>query len=443
MSVLKAFGCLCFWQTFFTERKGVSPSGIGRVGAFLLAFLMASLAWAWPPTYGAEFELTRHGLGDVEFNPRNASTSDEKKEQMRFVEVIQARCKMLGCTVQPIKGKWDTDYRVTYPDGWWFKVSYDPTCVEITFKPSTLEVLETKVALINDHIFETGKMAGLHVGRGDTSHFNMGIRSAFNDSAKNFLRFYVDYANHPDLALGSLGKDIYNGPPLSLLGEDQRQALKQIVADVESGKLLTLGEVTAAIQQRVYTRSYEPSWGAAHHYQAVGLKYVNQTNLATQDAPFELRSVWIQDRAEQFNLIARLMEARIGYLNNQAGPIEYSGTDRTDFSRSELRTRFAIYVGETGLDPATYEALLPDEVRDARMSAFLDPRARADKRLHEISKYWDVIEKSPYAQQKALEIVMDPQLRNNSEAYEISQRLRLMKRAAPPTVAPMCSLVFH
>ncbi len=77
----------------------------------------------------------------------------------------------------------------------------------------------------------------------------------------SFLKFFVDYANHPDLALGSLGHDIRNGPPLSALGEEQRQALQTVINDLESGRLKTLADVARAIEERVYTRSYDESWG--------------------------------------------------------------------------------------------------------------------------------------------------------------------------------------
>ena len=92
---------------------------------------------AWPPTYGAEFELTSGVLQNAaEFSRASSAGSEEKKAQMLFVGKMRARCVSAGCVVSEVRGKWDQDYVVTFSDGWWFKVSYDSACVEITFKPS-------------------------------------------------------------------------------------------------------------------------------------------------------------------------------------------------------------------------------------------------------------------------------------------------------------------
>ena len=51
---------------------------------------------------------------------------------MRLVRHFEPECPQLGCKVVKVEGKWDSDYRIEYADGWYFTVSYDPRCVEIT-----------------------------------------------------------------------------------------------------------------------------------------------------------------------------------------------------------------------------------------------------------------------------------------------------------------------
>ncbi len=396
-----------------------------RLISIALIILFAHFnTWAWPPTYGAEFEVTREEL-DV-FDPRseNPTHTNVKTAQMEFVTHIRNRCLVSKCVVTEVKGKWDRDYVVEYPDGWWFKVSYDPGCVEFTFKPSTLTLLKNKAALINDQIFKTAQDVGLTVDKTTTSHFNMGIRSAFGDDVKRFTRFYVDYTNHAHLALGSIGEDLSNAPTLSVLGPDQRQALQEIVSEVNSNKLKTLQEVIQAIQNRVYTKSYEKSWGGIKHYQAVGLKYAYKADLKETDKPMELRAVRIQESAEKFNMIAKLFEERIKYLATLTGPIVYTATNRTSFSLSELRTRFAIYVEETGLQYENFKELITEEIRAAEYEDFVRNDVSIERRISGIGSYLDLIPASSWVRERTIEILSHPLAQNKLETLNIIEKMK-------------------
>lgn len=390
-----------------------------------MLLLSGSFAWAWPPTYGAEFELTSKKLAQSggDFKSSNAKQSPERQEQLRFAEHLKEVCATAGCEVIPVHGKWSQDFKVKFSDNWYFKVSYDPGCVEITFKPSTLEVLEEKKALINEYIFKAGADIGLTVDTSSMAHFNMGIRSTFDDDGMEFLKFFVDYQNHADLALGSLGDDIYNAPPLAVLSEPQREALQDIVDEAKAGKLKTISEIASAIQTRVYTESYYKPWGGIAHYQAIGLKYVNRTNLTIDDAPFELRSMWGQASAETFNKIARLMEARIQFLKQSPQPLIYNKTTRVSFSTMELQTRYFIYVEEAGLKFNDYKDLLGNKARKGRLSPFVDEKASTEKRLEAVKGYWDLILISPYARKTVLHILSLPGAQDSPAAAKIYKRL--------------------
>ncbi len=398
------------------------------VGAYFLILLFSLNTWAWPPTYGAEFEVTRVG-GFPEFNFDNPSSTEEKTEQLKLVEQIKKQCLAAKCTVAEVNGKWDTDFEVKFADGWWFKVSYDPDCVEIITKPSTREEFEKQASRINQHIFGAARKIGLTVNKfEDSAHFNIGVRSAFHDDAKKFLRFFVDYTNRPDLALSSLGFDLPNAPPLSMLQESQRLALQKIVEKVNSGKMTTIQEVAKAIQDKVYIHTYDPAWGtsarAVAHYQAIGLKYINRTDLTKADAPMELRSIWTQDSAENFILISKLMEARINYLNLADDPIIYNQTTRQEFTDSEHRTRFKIYVEEMGMKYEEFESLLPKEVRQAELDDFIKKDISIEKQLNSIEPYLDLVLVSRFVRARVINILSNPALENNAKRAEIIEKIK-------------------
>ncbi len=395
--------------------------------AFLTLILLVAInsnAWAWPPTYGAEFEVTKQGLKPFNAAIDIPSETNVKEAQMLFVNEMKKRCEISKCKIEKIKESWDYDYKVIYPDGWWFQISYDPGCVEFKFKPSTLETLQQKAALINDQIFKTAKDLGFKVTETEAGHFNIGVRSAFGDDPKRFLRFFVDYANHADLALGSLGKDLNNAPPLSVLGANQRQALQVLVDEVNSGKIATIEEVAQAIQDRVYTKSYYEPWGSPEHYQAIGIKYLYDADLKKKDVPMELRSMWGQGSAEKFNLIAKLMEGRIRYLNNQKGPIVYTATDKKEFTPAELKTRFAIYADEADLDYEEFVSLLPEKVRKAEFNDFIRNDVSIDRQMKDVERYWDLIPASEWVRDRIVDILSHPSSFAHPQRAELLEKMK-------------------
>lgn len=394
----------------------------------ILFTLNASWSWAWPPTYGAEFEIGTAGLAiagkNFDYKTYPPGESLEKREQMEYVAHMRERCVSLGCKVVEVAGKWDSDFRVEYADGWWFKISYDPGCIEITFKPSTLATLREKAALINDHIFKTGRDLDMTAPVQKMNHFNMGIRSSFDDSPKEFMKFYIDYANHPELTLGGLGHDIYNAPPLSLLSREQRKVLQNIVQSVNNGDYEKIAQVTQAIQRDVYTKSYFEPWGGADHYQAFGLKHVNKANLDVQDAPFELRSMYAQPDAETFIKIAELMEARVRFLKNSSQPLIYTENSKESFSPEQIKTRLYVYVEESGLKFKDYEFFLRENVSRAEIGALVKKDARVQDRLQAVLDYSDLLLTSPYARKNALEILAHPEAKDHPLVEQIKAQLR-------------------
>lgn len=393
------------------------------------AVLMASVhfaavnTWAWPPTYGAEFELLHPDMVHV-IGPDNLPKfENENRMKQKLADHLKDRCLHSSCTIEKIPGKWGEDFEVRFPDGWWIKLSSDPGCVEIMFKPSTLEELEKRKHTINDFIFKAGAEIGLKPSKNESTHFNMGVLSAFNNNATDFLKFFVDYANHPHLALGSLGKDLDNAPPLSILDQSQREALAQIIERHDKGELNTIQKIAHEIQKKVYTSSYNKNW-AAYHYQAVGLKRVNMADLKKEDAPMELRGVWSQDSAENFNLVARLIEGRIKYLSKNPSPIVYNAPSKTTYTNSQLKSKFYIYVEEAGLKYSDFETLLPEIVRNAPWEPFMNPKSSAPSKLNKMKSYWPEIVSSQWVRDQVVKILSHPDVASLPEAQKYRDQIK-------------------
>jgi hypothetical protein len=410
----------------------------------LIGCLFSVAALAWPPTYGAEFEFYHPMMKAATFNRGEDPILGQAK--LFYVDHIKKICEQKGCVVEKVDGKWWTmtdkdqaaDYKVIMPDGWWFKISHDPGCVEITTKPSTLQELRAQRKIMDEMIFDSARAIGFRIQPMETAHFNIGIKAAFDNDPKEFLRFFVDYHNHPELVQGVLGDDINNAPSLAVLGQDQRGALKKLVSEVNAKNDFTLGSLAAAITGRVYTKSYNPEWGGAYHYQAVGLKYVNALSLAgNNDKPMELRATWNQKDAEHFIKVAELLEARFQFLKKQNTKIVYSGTRKQNFTTTEMVTRFYFYVTEMGLSYARYRELLPHYLRSVPFDVVLDEQAPMRDRLQNLKAYSDMLAFSPGFREYAQQLLAEAKASGRAFDLSFEQDLARARRVVPVS----CELV--
>jgi hypothetical protein len=410
---------------------------------FILILAISALSWAWPPTYGAEFEFFHPKLKWDTDTIRGPEAEQAKKE---FMEQIELACLTAGCKIKPISGKFTTDFLVTMPNGWWFKVTHDPGVIEITTKPSTLAELNQNKNQIDEVIFKSARKGKFTVDRNDNAHFNIGAISAFDGDPKKFFRFFVDYHNNNHLALGTLGQDFDNAPPLSALGLDQRDALIKLSERVNRGEFKTIADVSEAIRKEVYTSSYHESWNSVH-YQALGIKYLTTDKMRQpitssielqallslipfvdfskeKDQPLEIRAAWSQPNMNQFIRIAELIEARINYLNSKVSPIIYFPSARTEIlSWQEAKTRFYIYVVESGLDYDRYNSLLPKIAKNVPLAEFLIKDASPLKRIQSLRYYKDLINTSEWFRHESQKLINEHNLNQDPVARDILQRI--------------------
>lgn len=421
---------------------------------FYFILMMSIACWAWPPTYGAEFEFYHPKLTwDLE-DIRGPEAEQAKKE---FIYQIELACKTAGCKIKPIEGKFTTDYLITMPNGWWFKVTHDPGVIEITTKPSTLKELKENKKQVDEIIFKSARKGKFSVHRDDNAHFNLGALSAFDGDPKKFFRFFIDYHNNSHLALGTLGQDFDNAPPLSALLAEQREALVKLSERVNRDEFKTIAEVAEAIRIEVYTSSYREGWNSVH-YQALGIKYLTSDKMKQpitssielqallslipfinfskeRDQPLEIRAAWAQANMEQFIRIAELVEGRINLLNSKKLPIVYLPSARTEISSwQEAKTRFYIYVTESGLDYSRYNILLPKVAQSVELAEFLQKDLPAIKRVRSLKYYKDLVNTSDWFRGYSQKLINDNQLNNDSVARDILQRIAKFDNELNPRV---------
>lgn len=416
---------------FFAAKATALARTLLAVTTFLTIHLAPSIGLALPLIVGAEIELTKpHFAKTKNFaSLLEAQQSAEKREQLLLTNAVRELCATAGCKITEVDGKWGKmdDFRVQYADSWWFQISYDTGCLEILFKPSTLDEIEAHKQIINEHLFGVARSLGFTTDPLRSNHYNFDAESAFGESAEDFLRFFVDYNNHADLALGSLGSDRANAPPLSLQGEDQRNALQTVIDTLYAGAINSVFQAARMIQETVYTSTFMSGWFPTYYYQAIGMKKVTAVNWWTRNKrqPFEMRAIFAQADAETFIQIGRLLEARIRYLNEKKMPIIYTKTSRESFTPIELKTRFYMFVEESGLKFADYQNLLKiDDVRNAPLAAFLEPEKYVvESRILTLEDYWDLLPVSEYFREQFVKTLSHPEAIKHPEARRLFNRL--------------------
>ena len=181
-------------------------------------------AFAWPPTFGSEFNFMSAQLFFV-WHERKKINKDfgdipdgsEHKKKEELANAIYNKCKPF-CTMTAQKGKFKgfQKYLIEFQDGFKFVIDMDPAVVEINTDPWTYEQIANNTARIQNIIFDTSKSIQLQTEPvsflKNSAHFNIGVRSAFGDDTEKFLRFLVDYWSRPELASGVLGNDLVNAP---------------------------------------------------------------------------------------------------------------------------------------------------------------------------------------------------------------------------------------
>lgn len=296
----------------------------------------------------------------------------EYKQLKKFAQKISEKCQ--ECKLEMVEGKFSHlglhTFRFIFPDGWFFSLEPDVLVVEVTSSPMLLSKENLYKERLQKYVFDSAKEVGLTINghsnfmNRPAGHFNFGMWSAFGDSGKNFLRYFVDRANYPELSMGGFYKDYFNAPPLSVLKVEQRNKLKEIVSQLENSSGVSPSAVAKLIFDQVYTNTYFFD-SKPYHFQSTGLKSaIKASGFDENDRPMEHRDHKMQESAEEFFQIGKLLKKRIEFLNTSKSPISYLALDKKSFSAKEVISAYYIFISEMNEDPESFKNLLLPKLRN-------------------------------------------------------------------------------
>ncbi|MBS1961470.1 MAG: hypothetical protein JST04_04590 [Bdellovibrionales bacterium] len=370
------------------------------IGLLLSLSASVSNAWAWPPTFGAEFTFTNTEMLLAQLNYAGMRERDEwkkawaKKDWKAMVELIDwnttendtsnkylakmkdsvmKRCKQ--CKL--IEGEdhyGKVNYRFVYPDGWWFQIATDPAVIEIQTAPTTRADFEKMRDRLQTDIFGSAKSVGMMpepimgIGQG---HIHMGLDAAFENDPKLFRNFLVDMMNHPEVNF-VFGRNERNAAILSDLGLKNIQEFKKLIADFDAGKIRAIRSLATALQKRVYTKCVDKWWSPPEKYQAINVTRTVDPKLPAGARTVEFRSHRPQKSADEFLDQIRVYEARVEYLRGLKEPIKVNiPTKDAMSSAKEVVRRFRDFIVQSGLNWAKNGAPLIRGTSYVREATFL------------------------------------------------------------------------
>lgn len=354
------------------------------MSAFLVFAVLLSVApaQAWPPTFGHELNFTsaailqewkRQGSGLI---VNNAASEDARD---RFAERVLKSCG--GCRILPYKNEYGIkSYRVTYADDWYFNITTDPAVVEIQTGPVTAFELKMMKERIDRDIFGCARAVGLEVMKLSpklgTGHIHVGIRSTIKNDLSLLRDFFVDYSNHPELAMGIFAKDRNNAPALVELTPLQQKEFRAVIDEVDTGQITSVRGFANAIRNRVYTST--PSlFGPSSKFQAFNVDRVGNPEIISGEQTFELRgfTMEMQTSAADLILLDELIQRRIQFLGDRQDRVPL--VLKTLRSEKEKVERFSRYVTEAGMDFEPFIKYVPGEKnRSYARSLLPDLRSR-------------------------------------------------------------------
>lgn len=339
--------------------------------------------------FGVECEFT---------DPRSASVSRDQVPAYRQAVLDLARTRP-GLRVREHHGS--GLLLVRRSDGLQLRLHphRDEGVLEVATGPLPLAVLVELEADLQVLLWQAAARIGLAPGTEEcnrwSAHLNVswpGLRRG--DDAGLLLRFLVDFHQFPELAMGGLGGDIRNAPPLALFGERPQRALRRLIGAFERHpERFDAFSLAARIRRRVYRERF--LYGSRlgnRDFQAINLHAVRRRPCRKwphgrlNDVRLELRSCFMPPTAGHLITSLRLLQARLLWLSEQGGPIRHQPpNDRLAAGRRRFEPRglqqgcpaervvsaWARFVAEAGLDPADFAAqLVHPEVRREALARF-------------------------------------------------------------------------
>jgi len=314
--------------------------------------------------FGLEFTVTNQTIvNEGNRNPKDYSLSNNPVKAQalyKFWEMLAEKCQSHpGCRSTMSRDKHDQALRLDFEDGFYFTVGNDSAVIEINAKPQTIEGFRKVKHYLEDFVFDIAKQIDLNPHqRAGQGHIHVS-RVALNGDAKLLRNFFVDFQNRPEIAYGALGNHLLNSPPLAAEKPHQREALKNILQQLDAKRRYSIEDFVNAVHRNVYTSSHAGDWGSYDYYQAF-----NMTRLlkAESSATIEIRSFRPQRNTHEFELQTRLISRWIEHLRMRETPIEYNMADKYDHTGQEIVDGYYKLIKELNLSWNEFKYLLPENL---------------------------------------------------------------------------------
>lgn len=210
----------------------------------------------------------------------------------------------------------------------------DHRVLEIAIDAMSLRQGEALRPLVESLVWSAAGDVGLAPGTDQVNRWSAHLsfswpRLRAGGDAELLLRYVVDFSNHPELAMGALGGDIRNAPPLAIFGDAAQRTLQAVVAD-QDPTVDDAFAVAARIRREVYGERFQFGLrGRNDHYNALNLCHVSRS--AKHKRPYgfespvriEQRASYMQPSFDHALSHCRIIAARLAYLSRQTGPMEY------------------------------------------------------------------------------------------------------------------------
>jgi hypothetical protein len=102
-----------------------------------------------------------------------------------------------------------------------------------------------------------------------------------------------------------------------------------------------------------------------------------------------------------------------------------------DFTKSQIKTRFMMYVEEAGLDFSKYESLLPSDMKKTKLSPIASKSVPVENRLLDLINYFDLLSSSESTRNAFIEVLSDPKIQDDPRSKAYQQYFEKMSKKDP------------
>ena len=274
----------------------------------------------------------------------------------------------------------------------------DPKVIEVTTQPMNLDTFESWSAVIDSLIFGAARELGSTLANSEdhrnrwSGHVNVswpgltqtgahwaGKKSQDDEAASMALliNYVIDAHNHPELAMGVLGGDIRNAPPLALGNDKDRGELEKVVQKYREKKFTSTAALAKALMEAV-------PWSFGGRFGPARYNLINLEHLTDSLSPWwngapgsrlELRGFFTPLSASEMQTNYRIVNARLKFLyenyvkRNQLVPFNKSRHLVSEFQKSGMQPPVTVemgaevyrnYLTQAGLSPTNEGRYLRD-----------------------------------------------------------------------------------